>query len=163
MWIVTRGFPLSIVAPHFVLPTAACGIIEDVHASLRIRHGVMAATIVAAVLPAVACGSSPASPSPSGQTHTLVSTVMLESSGLNPREITVAVGEQVSFMNHDTVAHTVAGGSAPSQPDCAEISAVGVLAPFEIRPTAVFSSAKTCDYHVPRGGVVLFSGRIIVR
>ena len=88
---------------------------------------------------------------------------MLESSGLNPREITIGAGERVSFMNHDTVAHTVAGGSGPAQPECPEISAVGVLAPFEIRPTAVFAAAKTCDYHVPRGGAVLFSGRIVVR
>jgi plastocyanin len=130
---------------------------------MRVRHGVMAATIVAASLAVVSCGSStPTSPSPDGP-HTLVSTVMLESSGLNPREITIAVGERVSFMNHDTVAHTVAGGSGPAQPDCPEINAVGVLAPSEIRPTAVFSAAKTCDYHVPRGGAVLFSGRIVVR
>ena len=130
---------------------------------MRVRPGVRAATIVAASLLVVSCGSStPASPSPNGP-HTQVLTVMVESSGLNPREITIAVGERVSFMNHDTVAHTVAGGSAPAQPDCPEIGAVGVLAPFEIRPTAVFSAAKTCDYHVPRGGAALFSGRIIVR
>lgn len=130
---------------------------------MRVRHGVLAAAIVAVSLPGLSCGSStPASPSP-GDSHTLVSTVMLESSGLNPREITIAVGERVSFMNHDTVAHTVAGGSGPAQPDCPEINAVGVLAPFEIRPTAVFPAAKTCDYHVPRGGAVLFSGRIVVR
>ena len=122
----------------------------------------MAATIVVSSLPVVSCGSSTPT-SPSDGPHTLVSTVMLESSGLNPREITIAVGERVSFMNHDTVAHTVAGGSGPAQPDCPEINAVGVLAPFEIRPTAVFSAARTCDYHVPRGGAVLFSGRIVVR
>lgn len=130
---------------------------------MRVHHGVMAATLVAMSLSALSCGSSPTSPPAGGPPHTLASTVMLESSGLNPREITIAVGERVSFMNHDTVNHTVAGGSAPAQPDCPEINAVGVLAPAEIRPTAVFSTAKTCDYHVPRGGAVLFSGRIVVR
>jgi plastocyanin len=131
--------------------------------SMRVRYGVLTATIVAALLPVVSCGSSPTSPPAGDPPHTLVSTVMLESSGLNPREITIAVGERVSFMNHDTVNHTVAGGSGPAQPDCPEINAVGVLAPAEIRPTAVFSTVKTCDYHVPRGGAVLFSGRIVVR
>ena len=88
---------------------------------------------------------------------------MLESAGPNPREITITVGERVSFMNHDVVSYTVAGGTGPAQPDCSEINAVGVLAPFDIRPTAPFLTAKTCDYHVPRGQAVLFGGRIVIR
>jgi hypothetical protein len=88
---------------------------------------------------------------------------MLESTGPNPREVTITVGERVSFMNHETTPLTVAGGSGPSQPGCAEIDAIGVLAPNEIRQTVPFSTAKTCDYHVPRGQAVLFSGRIVIR
>jgi hypothetical protein len=42
-------------------------------------------------------------------------------------------------------------------------NAVGLLGPGEIRSTAPFPAAKTCDYHVPRGQAVLFGGRIIIR
>jgi hypothetical protein len=66
-------------------------------------------------------------------------------------------------MNHEAVPYTVAGGTGPSQPACPEINAVGLLGPGEIRFTAPFSIAKTCDYHIPSGQAVLFSGRIVVR
>lgn len=88
---------------------------------------------------------------------------MLESTGPNPREITIGVGEFVSFMNHESEPFAVAGGAGPSQADCPEINAVGLLGPGEIRSTAPFPAAKTCDYHVPRGQAVLFGGRIIIR
>ena len=88
---------------------------------------------------------------------------MIEATGPNPREMTIGVGEFVSFMNHERVPYTVAGGSAPSQTGCPEIDAVGLLRPDDIRWTAPFSTAKTCDYHIPNGQTVLFSGRIVVR
>lgn len=121
----------------------------------------IAATVVAAT--AAACGSTPTVPGGNGQVHTVVSMVMLEATGPNPREITVDVGETVSFMNHEGVPFTVAGGASPSQSGCSEINAVGVLRPGDVRATEPFSTAKTCDYHVPNGQAVLFSGRIFVR
>jgi plastocyanin len=120
-------------------------------------------TILASTLAAVSCGSQPTQPSAGGNPPPAAPTVMVESSGLNPVQITIGVGETVSFMNHDTVAYTVTAGAAPGQPGCAEISAVGVLAPLEIRATAPFSTARTCDYHVPRGSAAAFTGRIVVR
>ena len=135
---------------------------RDVRISASLGVGAIAAMLL---MPMTAsCGSTaPTSPTASGGTHTALSTVMLESTGPNPREITIAVGESVSFMNHDAVPHTVAGGASQSQPACSEINAVGVLGPAEIRPTAPFLTPKACDYHVPRGQTVLFSGRIVVR
>ena len=112
----------------------------------------------------VSCGSrTPTSPAGGGELHTVIATVMLEGTGPNPREITIGVGESVSFMNHEGVPYTVAGGAGPSQSACPEVNAVGLLGPGEIRSTAPFSVAKTCDYHVPNGQAVLFSGRIFVR
>ena len=112
---------------------------------------------------AASCGSpTPTSPTAGGGVPT-VSIVMLESTGPNPREIAIGVGESVSFMNHDQVPHTVAGGASQLEPACSEINAVGVLGPGEVRPTTPFLMPKACDYHVPRGQAVLFSGRIVVR
>jgi plastocyanin len=126
------------------------------------RRTATALAILTILLCAMSCGSQPPTqPSPGPQPTT--PTVMVESSGLNPPQITIGVGETVSFMNHDSVAYAVTAGTGPAQPGCAEIGAVGVLAPFEIRATAPFSTAKTCDYHVPRGSAQAFTGRIIVR
>ena len=133
------------------------------HTSPSTKVGTVAAAMVAAM--AASCGGqTPTSPATGGALHTVISTVMLESTGPNPREVTIAVGEFVSFMNHEGVPYTVAGGAGPSQSAaCPEINAVGLLGPGEIRSTAPFSTAKTCDYHVPNGQAVLFSGRIVVR
>jgi plastocyanin len=128
----------------------------------RARTAVVAVALTASV--AVACGSqTPASPTAGDEVHKVPATVMLESTGFNPREVTVAVGQSVSFMNHDSVPHPIAGGLGPSQPGCPEIAAVGVLAPGDIRPTMPFATPQTCDYHVLRGVAVLFNGRIVVR
>lgn len=87
---------------------------------------------------------------------------MIMSTGVTPAEIIIPVGERVTFMNHDTVPHAVAGGSEPAKPDCPEIDAVGVLAPGELRATAPFVAARTCEYN-PRSPSALFKGRIVIR
>jgi plastocyanin len=134
-----------------------------VHTSARSRVGTIATAIIAAL--ASACGSgTPTSPAAGGANHTVIATVMLEATGPNPREMTIGVGEFVSFMNHERVSYTVAGGAGPLQPaTCPEIDAVGLLRADEIRQTAPFLTAKTCEYHIPSGQTVLFSGRIVVR
>ncbi len=111
---------------------------------------------------AASCGSGTPT-SPSAGSHTAIATVMLEAAGPNPREMTIGVGEFVSFMNHERVAYTVVAGPGPSEAACPELNAVGVLRPDDIRWTAPFSTAKTCDYHIRSGQTVLFSGRIVVR
>jgi len=112
---------------------------------------------------AASCGSGPTSPDGSATPHTLPSTIMIMATEALPAELTVAVGERVEFMNHDTVPHAVAGGPDPSRPGCPEINAVGVLAPGETRSTDAFSTPKTCEFHVPRGQSALLAGRIVIR
>ena len=136
---------------------------HGVHISASSGVGVIAAAIFAATT--ASCGSgTPTSPATGGALHTVISTVMLEATGPNPREVTIGVGEFVSFMNHERVPYTVASGPGPLQSaTCPEIDAVGLLRADEIRQTAPFLTAKTCDYHIPNGQTVLFSGRIVVR
>jgi hypothetical protein len=111
------------------------------------------------------CGSkTPTSPGGDGPLHTIIATVMLEATGPTPREVTIGIGEFVSFMNHERVSYTVASGADPLQSaKCTEIDTVGLLRADEIRQTAPFSTARTCDYHIRNGQAVLYSGRIVVR
>jgi hypothetical protein len=80
-----------------------------------------------------------------------------------PEELTIAVGERVSFMNHDRPTYTVAGGREPSRPGCPEVDAVGALPSGETRATEPFTTAKTCEFHASRDASAPVTGRIIIR
>jgi plastocyanin len=118
--------------------------------------------IVAAPL-AAACGSSTptgATQATDGAAHAMPLTVMILPTGMSPDEVSVAVGDRVGFMNHDTVPRHVAGGPDPARPECPEIDVVGRIMPGEIRATAPLPSARTCEYHVQS---TTFKGRIVIR
>ena len=80
-----------------------------------------------------------------------------------PEELAIAVGERVSFMNHDRSTYTIAGGREPSRPDCPEVNVVGVLTSGDTRTTEPFTTAKTCEFHVSQDQSALLTGRIIIR
>ena len=79
-----------------------------------------------------------------------------------PAALTIVVGQQVAFMNHDRTSYTISGGRA-SELDCPEINAIGVLASGDSKTTAAFTAAKTCDFQVSRGESAVVTGRIVVR
>jgi plastocyanin len=81
---------------------------------------------------------------------------------MSPLEITIAVGQRVTFVNNDVRAHDVVGGVDPAHPDCPEV--LQFLTPGQRGDTAVFTSARTCEYHDHTMlGVPAFQGRIIAR
>jgi plastocyanin len=83
---------------------------------------------------------------------------------MTPLEITIAVGQRVTFANNDIRAHDVVGGVDPSHPDCPEIAQAGFLAAGQRGDTGVFTSARTCEYHDHTMlSVPSFQGRIIIR
>jgi plastocyanin len=116
-----------------------------------------------AAIAASSCGSTdPTSPS-TETVHTFPQTIMIMEAHPVPEELTIAVGERVSFMNHDRTSYTVAGGREPARRDCPEIDVVGVLNPGDTRTSEPFTTAKTCDFHVGRDQSALLAGRIIIR
>jgi len=83
---------------------------------------------------------------------------------MSPLEITIAVGQRVTFVNNDTRVHDVVGGIDPNNPDCPEIAQAGFLAPGQRGVTGVFNTARTCEYHDHTMlSVPAFQGRIIIR
>jgi hypothetical protein len=120
---------------------------------------------------ASACGGgSPASP-PAAGPSTVPTTpppadppiIRISPAGTEPRQLIVAVGERVTFINNDTQPHDIAGGPDPATPDCREIDAVGFLAPGQSRQTAALPVARTCDYHDHQNHAPIFTGRIVIR
>jgi plastocyanin len=124
---------------------------------------------IALVAAAAACGSGSASPSPTGPTPSPTPspagppTVRISAAGLNPIEITIRVGDRVTFINDDAQPHDVAGGPDIAHPDCREIDAVGFLVTGQSRQTAPLPEARTCDYHDHSNHAPIFNGRIIIR
>ena len=119
---------------------------------------------------ATACGSysNPSSPSapqaaPPPAAPAGPPTVTITANGTNPKEVTIAVGGRVTFVNNDTIPHDVAGGPDPANPDCREIDAVGFLTPGQSRQTAPLPVARTCEYHDHSFHSPLFNGRIVIR
>ena len=83
---------------------------------------------------------------------------------MSPLEITIAVGQRVTFVNNDVRSHDVVGGIDPAHPDCPEILQAGFLTPGQRGDTGVFTSARTCEYHDHTAlSVPAFQGRIIIR
>ncbi len=79
-----------------------------------------------------------------------------------PLEITIAVGQRVTFVNNDVRSHDVVGGIDPAHPDCPEI--LQFLTPGQRGETGIFTTARTCEYHDHTAlGVPAFQGRIIIR
>ena len=118
---------------------------------------------------ACSSGASPASPTPAPPTSPAPApagtpTITINASGMSPLEITIAVGQRVTFFNNDSRPHDVVGGVDPNNPDCPEIIQAGFLAPGQRGDTAVFTTARTCEYHDHTMlSVPAFQGRIIIR
>jgi hypothetical protein len=112
------------------------------------------------------CGGAPPTtppPPPNPNTFTLTST------GVSPKELTVAPGSQVRFVNNDSRPHFMASDPHPEHQDCPEINAVGLLGPGQSRETLNLVMVRTCGFHdhdnpplsVRTGN--MWTGRIIVR
>ena len=107
-------------------------------------------------------GGSPTGPSgtpgPSGATITIAN------GAVSPEEVTVNVGQSVTFANNDGRARAMMSDPHPTHTDCPAINVVGNLQPGQSRLTNSFTIARTCGYHDhndPDSASV--RGRIIVR
>jgi hypothetical protein len=89
--------------------------------------------------------------------------IRLAATGAEPRQLVVAVGERVTFINNDTQPHDIKGGPDPNTPDCLEIDNVGFIVAGQSRQTLPLPVARTCDYHDHQNHSPIFTGRIVIR
>jgi plastocyanin len=123
-------------------------------------------------VPGCSGASLPAAPTPAATAPTTVPvpadtgppTIIITATGMSPLELTIAVGQRVTFINNDTRAHDVVGGVDPNHPDCPEIAQAGFLVPGQRGDTGIFTTARTCEYHDhTQLSVAAFQGRIVIR
>ena len=89
--------------------------------------------------------------------------VRIAQTGADPKQLVVAVGERVTFVNNDTQPHDIQGGPDPANPDCREIDAVGFIVPGQSKQTLPLPVTRTCDYHDHQNHAPIFTGRIVIR
>ena len=123
----------------------------------RISGAVALATAAAFVI--VACGSSSSSPSStSGSSPTTpttpptdavtTNTVTIAGSVATPKNIRVARGTQVTFVNSDNQQHNMTSNPHPEHSDCPEINAVGLMSIGQTKRTDnMVTNRAVCGFH----------------
>jgi plastocyanin len=84
-------------------------------------------------------------PPPSGNTGG--PTITIANNSVSPKNVTVARGDRVTFINSDTQSHDMQSDPHPTHTDCQEINQVGFLNPSQSKQTGTFSTGRTCGYH----------------
>ena len=112
-----------------------------------------------------ACGGGSSTPLPSptpspGDT----ATITIANNAVSPRNITIARGSQVPFVNNDSRTHEMYSNPHPEHTDCPEINDVGSLNAGQSRQTGNMNTVRTCGYHDHnQSTVVSLQGTITVQ
>ena len=118
----------------------------------RIQHlpKVLLITALAAACGGGGGGSSAPAPTPTPTPNpgptTNTNTITITSAGASPRDITVTVGSQVTFVNNGSGIHDMASDPHPEHTNCPEIT-VGFMTAGQSRTTNNLTTARTCTYH----------------
>jgi plastocyanin len=114
--------------------------------------GGVAATALATIMMACGGSSSPTSPSGSGGGGSssgpgpVGATITLTSSGVNPANVTINVGQSISLVNNDSRAHEISSNPHPVHTDCPALN-FGTLNPGQSKTSDALTVARSCGYH----------------
>jgi plastocyanin len=96
-------------------------------------------------------GGSPTGPGGgsggSGSPGPVGATITIENGRVNPSQVTISVGQSVTFVNNDGGVRNVSSDPHPVHTDCPQINAVGNLSNTQSRPTNAFPQARSCGFH----------------
>ena len=92
------------------------------------------------------CGGGASSPT-TPTTPVNPNTFTITSAGVNPKDMTVAPGSQVRFVNSDSRPHNMTSDPHPDHQDCPEINVVGLLQPGQSDETGNLVMVQTCGFH----------------
>jgi plastocyanin len=117
-----------------------------------------AATVAAMIVIAACGGSSPTSPGGGGGSSPVVrstgsvgavgATITIGANGaVSPTQVTVAVGQSVTFTNNSSGSHDMESDPHPAHTDCPSIANVGLLQPGQSKTTFGFANTGSCGYH----------------
>ena len=106
------------------------------------RHACLDAVLVVTA----GCGDSPPpnGPSPGDNPNTITITA---AGAVSPRELTVAPGSRVLFINNDDRRHDMTSDPHPDHLDCPELNQVGLLNPGQRRESGNLVAVRSCGFH----------------
>src|SRR3954447_10084337 len=133
-------------------------------ASLIRTWGCGAASIAAGLLLSSCGGSSPSGPStPGGSGGNPSITITMTATGVSPKQLTVAQGTRVLFVDNDVRTREMTSDPHPEHNDCPEINNVGFIGRGQTKEPGNLSTIRTCGYH-DHGNPddVAFRGQIII-
>ena len=134
---------------------------------MKYSHAVLLLTLLA-----VSCksgnngggGGNPTDPSGGNQPPVATTTITITATGVNPRNITVAQGARVTFINNDSVPHEMSSDPHPDHGDCPALDSVGFLTPGQNKQSGNLTVARTCGFHDHnRPEVTALQGTIVVQ
>jgi plastocyanin len=117
---------------------------------------ILGSLCAAALFAAAGCGSSGSSASSAGPTSptttptgaVATTTIRIAGNVATPKDIIVARGSQVTFINNDSVSHNMASDPHPDHTDCPEINQVGFLSAGQSRQTGnMVTNRAVCGFH----------------
>ena len=83
-----------------------------------------------------------------GSVGTVGATITIGANGsVSPSQVTVPVGQSVTFLNSDTRSHDMESDPHPAHTACPSIANVGLLQPGQSKTTFGFANTGTCGYH----------------
>ena len=120
-----------------------------------VRTRTVSAFIVAAgaAIVMAACGgsSSPTSPSGGGGSSSpgaSGATITIGSNGaVSPAQVTISVGQSVTFVNNDSRPHEIASNPHPAHTDCPSTNALGTISAGQTKLTNAYTVARSCGFH----------------
>ena len=135
---------------------------------------VMRALAIASLVAAAACGGGSSSTPTGGTTVISASTgstgpsgatITITAAGVSPSQVSITVGQSVTFVNNDTRPHEIASDPHPTHGTCPGIEAgIGTLGAGQTKLTQGFSTAGTCGYHDHlNSGTASLQGSITIR
>jgi plastocyanin len=83
-----------------------------------------------------------------GGTGNATATITITASGVSPKEVTVAPGSRVAFVNNDSRSHDMASNPHPTHGDCPAIEqGVGFIQTGQTKLTDNLNVVRVCGYH----------------
>ena len=104
------------------------------------------AGVIALMAPLITPGCADEATQPT-ETPDSALTITISRTGASPRNLTVPLGSQVTFINNDTITHQMYSDPHPEHTDCPEFDAVGQLAPGQTRQTTNLVNPGNCRFH----------------
>jgi plastocyanin len=117
------------------------------------RHRLAAAAGLVLAFVVSACGGSdnpgtgPSGGGGGGGTGgTVAATITITAAGVSPKNVTVAPGSRVTFVNNDNRPHDMSSDPHPAHTDCPEIN-VGFITAGQSGTTQNLNTVRTCGFH----------------